>query len=302
MIFGSALSAIIRSTLLFLNSEGKEVHRSVGAPREVKDYISLGLMALNPLERLLSYDVLWNKGNRDFDFVIKYLEKRKDAALPNGEIIDEYYLSLSDEELMSDNAWNIIYKYDQSIDSKGMKRLLDKRAEYGGRHGKNKVDERLYKNYLNHLYSKVNSKDFSMKEMELTMIEIKKKQVPYWEKIILLGDLAHLKRVEKYKEYCEVATDDVGEYFNDDPNALNEFAWNVFEWSNKKKELEIATAWAKTALELEDEPMIRDTYANLLYKTGKKEEARAEQQKAIDQLKAEGEDTSDYEQTLESFK
>lgn len=289
-------------TLLFIDAEGNEMHRSVGASRKVEDYIDLGLMAMNPIKRLAAYHASYNVGEKSPSFLNTYLKKLDEAAMPTEAVVKSYYEGLSEDELLSENAWNIINKYDESVDSKGMLNVLNKKTEYVRAFGQDKVEAKLYKNYLNHLYSKVYAKEFSMKEMELTMIKIKKLNIPYWEKIILLGDLAHLSKEKKYKDYCEVAVEDISDYFNEDPKALNEFAWNVFEWSSKKPQLEVALGWSKRSVELEESPMYIDTYANLLYKLGQKEEARTQQQRAIDMLEKSGKDATDYKSTLEGFK
>ena len=289
-------------TLLFLDAEGNLVHRKVGASRKNKDYTDLGLIALNPYENLAAYNKVWEEGDRSAGFVKTYLNKLGTARVVSKDVVSAFYANLNEEQLMDEGTWNIISRYDKSVDSKGMVNLLAKKDAYIALYGQEKVEKKLYQNYLTYIYSKVNTRDFSMKEMELTMIDIKKKQIPYWQKIILLGDLAHLQKTKKYKEYCEVVTDDAGEYFNEDAGLLNRFAWNVFEWSDKNKELEIALAWAKRSLELQEHSAVQDTYANLLNKLGRKNEAIAAGEKALEMVKKEGGDVAAYEKTLESFK
>lgn len=262
----------------------------------------MGLIALNPYENLAAYNKVWEEGDRSADFVKTYLNKLGTAGVVSKDVVSAYYANLNEEQLIDEGTWNIISKYDKSVDSKGMVNLLAKKDAYIALYGQEKVEKKLYQNYLTYMYSKVNARDFSMKEMELTMIDIKKKQIPYWQKIILLGDLAHLQKTKKYKEYCEVVTDDAGEYFNEDAGLLNRFAWNIFEWSDKNKELEIALAWAKRSLELQEHSAVQDTYANLLNKLGRKNAAIAAGEKAVEMVKKEGGDVAAYEKTLESFK
>lgn len=66
------------------------------------------------------------------------------------------------------------------------------------------------------------------------------------------------------------------------PGGLNQQAWAVFENTDNKKYLLEAARWAKKAVELSPEPEIIDTYANLLYRVGKVEEAIKWEQKAFD--------------------
>jgi hypothetical protein len=63
---------------------------------------------------------------------------------------------------------------------------------------------------------------------------------------------------------------------------LNEFAWRFFGNCNDKKLLEAALLWSKKTFEKETkkEPGYIDTYANILYKLGRKKEALTWEKKA----------------------
>lgn len=66
-------------------------------------------------------------------------------------------------------------------------------------------------------------------------------------------------------------------------NALNSWAWTLFEYSNDKNELNKALEWSKRSSELQpDSPEILDTHANVLYKLGSVKDAISWQQKAVD--------------------
>jgi len=72
-------------------------------------------------------------------------------------------------------------------------------------------------------------------------------------------------------------------------NALNTWAWILFENSNDKEELLKASEWSKLSLELEPggpKPEELDTYANVLYKRGLMNDAIAWEQKAVDAAEA----------------
>lgn len=68
---------------------------------------------------------------------------------------------------------------------------------------------------------------------------------------------------------------------------LNEFAFTVFQYDNNKKDLNLALDWAKLAVDNADSKYPYrsediDTYANLLYKLGKKQEAIKWERKAME--------------------
>lgn len=96
---------------------------------------------------------------------------------------------------------------------------------------------------------------------------------------------------------------------------LNEFAWNFYQMSDNFGDLEKALGWSKKSMEWFDEltkgkghpmslgnPAYIDTYAHLLYKLGRKEEAVQWQTKAVEAQKVTGAPASSFEATLEKMK
>jgi tetratricopeptide (TPR) repeat protein len=65
------------------------------------------------------------------------------------------------------------------------------------------------------------------------------------------------------------------------PTELNTFAWSVFENVSDKNILSSALSWSKRSVQQEENPGFIDTYANLLYKLGQKDEAITWEQKAL---------------------
>jgi thiol-disulfide isomerase/thioredoxin len=83
--------------------------------------------------------------------------------------------------------------------------------------------------------------------------------------------------------------------------SLNENAWDVFEKVSDKKVLQNALRWSKRSLEIyPNSPLWLDTYANLLYKLGQKEEAIAKEEEAL--RFARKEDTEGFEKTIMKMK
>lgn len=96
---------------------------------------------------------------------------------------------------------------------------------------------------------------------------------------------------------------------------LNEHAWRVFQMSSKTDDLERALKWSYQSQEFFNSlykdtahPMrlgnaaYIDTYAQLLYKLGRKEEAIEWQTKAVEAQKITGSSHASYETTLEKMK
>ena len=85
--------------------------------------------------------------------------------------------------------------------------------------------------------------------------------------------------VEVHKNGIAAALGRQAEAAADDPMALNEIAWTCFEMKLNVRE---AVAWARTAVDKsERDPAILDTLANLLWLTGKRDEALKTEEEAL---------------------
>ncbi len=84
---------------------------------------------------------------------------------------------------------------------------------------------------------------------------------------------ALIKRVEKFGSFGQRV-----EYFD-----LNNHAWTIFLRTNNNAHLQKALMFSKKSIELNSKyANAYDTYANILYKMGKRDEAIVWQQKAVD--------------------
>jgi len=83
------------------------------------------------------------------------------------------------------------------------------------------------------------------------------------------------------------------------PEKMNSFAWNIFENCDDMACVESALEWSKKVFANNNNHMFMDTYANLLYKSGKKKEAI--EWEAKDQAIKTGNDATDYIATLEKM-
>lgn len=85
--------------------------------------------------------------------------------------------------------------------------------------------------------------------------------------------------------------------------ALNDIAWDFFGKIADTKALENALRWSKRSLEIyPDNHMFLDTYANLLYKLGRNEEAITNENEAFRIATETKADTKVYEKTLVKMK
>ena len=83
------------------------------------------------------------------------------------------------------------------------------------------------------------------------------------------------------------------------PDELNNYAWTVFQNCPDMKCVAEALEWSKRSFEGNNTPGFIDTYANILYKLGKKDEAIKWEQKAMDF--AQGDEKKGYQEVIDKM-
>ena len=99
------------------------------------------------------------------------------------------------------------------------------------------------------------------------------------------------------KEYVEKA-----DLSKTNPLLLNSYSRDYFENVNDKMMLKEVLGWVENSLKNDEKPMYQDTYACLLYKLNRKEEAIKEEGKAIAKERANEGNTNQFEENLAKMK
>ena len=289
-------------TLLFIDSSGAMVHMRVGVAQKIQDYLDMGNVALTPGEGFNSCLKKFQEGNRDPKFMIKFLERLQGAYLPLSEPLKLYFTSQKESDLLNRANWDIIYQYTTDMDSKEFGFLLRHQKEYSKLYTKDSVNSKIYSVYLQAISASGRSRTFS----EATFNELKQKiRNSGYEKaemVIFDGEQnLHLMKGEMEK-FINNAYTGIDLYYSGDPVKLNEMARAFFQMTSDKKNLEKAAVWAKKSIALKSTSQNNDTYANLMFKLGNKDEAIKFEKRAIELAPKENIPTKDYELSLKKFR
>ena len=93
-------------SLLFIDSDGKLVHRSVGFHNR-DQFLELGSTAADPSRRISALDARYENGDRDPDFLYKYAMTKYDAMDPMYEEVADAYMK-TQTDWMTENNMNFI--------------------------------------------------------------------------------------------------------------------------------------------------------------------------------------------------
>ncbi|MBI1226287.1 MAG: thioredoxin fold domain-containing protein [Bacteroidetes bacterium] len=282
-------------TLLFINSDGKVVHRAVGY-HTTDLLIDLAGAAKDPNRNEGSITARYDAGDRSPELLRNLATARYDA-------MDGTYVRVADEYLATQADWStpdnlsFIMKMTDDLNSKMADYLLNNRQLFEDKFGKEtvigKVDE-LVQNTISHAES----------EADLTKVEALYAKTYPERAEEMSGQLkmGFYAQREDWKNFAKVADKHFKKFPPEDWTVLNDIAWLYYDAVDSKKELKCALGWAKQSVKLDKNYANTDTVASLYYKLGKKGKALKSANEAIALAKASEEDYSETELLIQKIK
>lgn len=265
-------------TLIYFTSEGEFMHQALGG-RNAAEFVSLGEDALNPEKQLGAFIKKYEAGNREPAFLAEYLVLLSGAYMDGTAVAKEYFSTQKEEELSSEQNWNVIYAMVNDIDSREFKYLEKNRAVFENLYGKDNVERKMEDVYAELLYQALYTDD--EKAYAASKKELLSRKNSTAKKAVLGVDLRIAGREKDWKAYTKIAEEYIRSYGGANYNFLNEVSWTMYKNITDKKQLKKALGWAEQSVRINENVYNLDTYAHLLDVLGKKEEAVKYEERAI---------------------
>ncbi|WP_134088644.1 thioredoxin fold domain-containing protein [Olivibacter sp. XZL3] len=287
-------------TFLVFAPSGEIVHRLVGGD-EADNFIARTENALHPETQYYTLLKKYDEGDRSPEFLRRMALAAQGAYdQENANKISEAYLATQSNLYTKENL-EFLGKFINSSNSKGFQLMLNEPEKVDAVLGKGKAGDLLAQVILQEeVYPYLRTPTANVDSL-FTVAQAKYPKVDIGKQ----GDLLKLQVYQMRKDwdsfqpavvaYMEKHGADVN------PQMLNSFAWTVFENCEDPDCIAAALAWSKKSIDATNskEPTFLDTYANLLYKMGRKDEAIAVEKNAL-ALVSEG-DKDQYQTTLDKM-
>lgn len=288
-------------TYLFFSPDGNLVHRSVGAS-DASTFINKGKDALNPDKQYYTLVERYRKGERESAFLKSLAEASADAYdRPATPVFSAAYISTQTNMLTEDNV-RFLDNMTQSSQDPGFDIILNNTAAYNKIMGQGKAESKIKEIILNEeVYPVLNPE--TKPDWQQLQDTLSRKYPSLAGEITANAKVVYYYSQQDWPAFSKSVTDYLNQFGNHiSANELNNYAWKVFENCDDTSCINQALEWSKKSVDLTNSPEYIDTYAALLYKTGKKEEAIAWEEKAVKLIKASKVDDSDYQKNLEKMK
>lgn len=281
-------------TLLFINGKGEVVHRTTGY-QDINDFIALGKTAISPDYNLKAMNARYAKGDRAEDFMLQLILTKYNA-------MDGEHLAVAEEYLSEQKDWStlpnmqLIFGLTEDPDSEWFEYMLSHRTAFETLFGKDKVAAKLQNLFLEKAFEKGNN---SLAEVDAFYEKAYPELAP---KLSANFRMNYYRTAGDLEAFAKAAVDYLENHPSDDPNELNNIAWEFFESIGDKKLLGKALKWAERSVQLDKKYYNQDTLAHLCYKLGKRSKAGKAAVAAIELAKLEGVDYRVTQDLLERTK
>ena len=273
-------------TFLFFTPNGKLLYKNSGL-QDATALIKTASDVANPENNYYEFLEEYKKGKRDyrrFAFMAFAAMRLKDTVTAN-KLAKEYLATLKGNDLFTknnidflaeftrttkDRGFNLIYKNSQKINS------IMQDQDYSQK----VIQSLIYRTHVTDVLTKASAQnehpDFDFLERLLT----KQFGSYYAKRVIASAKPGWYRKQKDYKQYAKYLVLFFNQYefpsfplFKSSNNStedfvLNNYAWEVFKYSDDKEELTKALAWSNRAVMMNPAANWIDTYANLLYKIG----------------------------------
>jgi thiol-disulfide isomerase/thioredoxin len=286
--------------LIILNGDGEVIHRQGGGLKP-QAFIEFATKAMKGEKTFSFYNNAFINGSKDLTFLKEYIDYLGHTCLPMDEQINAYFNYIDSTQYSERNNWNMLLNYANSTESKPFKYLLKHQFEFSSKYTQDSVDMKITHVFQKKAQKYIYANPLKEKELDIYLKQIEDMNLPQSKSIIFAVKLDLFVKKGDWLNYENEILKNGDQLLA--INQYNAVAWNLYEKSNNDLALSKAALWMKKLTESQSESTSNyaelDTYACVLYKLKKKEEALKIAEKAIEKAKKMGMKESQYEETLE---
>ncbi len=287
-------------TFLILSPDGKPLTRVVGGNETAGAFITRVKEAMLPEKQYYTLLQRYEKGERDTVFLHKMVLAALDAydMTTSARVANDYLTAQKD--LFTKENLQFIDLTMQSSKDKGFSVFLQNSQKADVILGEGKAEQKLMGIILREeIYPVMHGQG------KADWADIQKRVTAKYPKladeVVLKGKVIYYQYRNDWPNFQQQVVAYMKKYGQHASlEEMNDFAFTVFQHCEDMSCVSEALDWSRRSIKDNPNAAFYDTYANILYKMGKNDEAIAWEQKGLD-LADQGEKTT-YQQTLDKMK
>ena len=291
-------------TYLFFDANGQIVHRAVGSS-DPTTFIKKGKDATTAETQYYTAKRLYEAGNKDQALLLKLARLSTEGYdQPFSQQVSKEYLA-TQKDLLTEENIKLLSNIIQKSTDPGFEELINNptlfdKYNYPG-FATQAIRNIIAMEEIFPVVAPRGQKPPDNPDWDAVLKSAEKKYPLYAKEAVSFYKIEIARRANNWPVFSTAVTDYLKLYSSNGlAGTLNNFAWTIFEKCDDMACIEKALNWSKQSLAGNDkEHMFIDTYANLLYKSGKKKEAIEWETKARDI--ATGDDSKGYQSTIDKM-
>lgn len=288
-------------TLLFIDAQGKEVHRYVGG-MNTNDFLDLGKKVADPnFTPQLTLEQRYEKGERGLAFLGQYLmELRGTNPMKAIETASEY-IALKKDKNYSREEMMMFFMGVDDLNAESFKKYIADEKEISTTIGKAQYQELKTAMVLKTAFKNATNPDRSLNEAKFREMTKDYLSQEFIDQHLLTYKIKLAQAAGDYGTYEKLALEKYKSTHHLSAEELNSVAWLFFQKIENKTSLLRAIDWAKTALDIDTNYFYLNTLASLYLKVGDFANAKLTAQRALDVAHATHQDDDMAKQILEKL-
>jgi len=290
-------------TSLFLNDSGiiQDVH--VGY-RSTEQFIESGKTALDEKNNFMGLEKRFKSGENDTSFLKKFIAATYERDLENGEIaLKKYWDVVPESDLYKEENFHLFQYYEKDINSKPYKFIFAHQNEFLEKYvSKNdysqygKMAKVAVQNDSDIMYLKAAQAIKIALDKNDTILFKQAKNIAMQSKydesryIVCVTEIPYCKLTGRWGDFLKETQTYLSENGAAKPYLYNGIAWSIYEDADDQTALLKALEYSETSLKYSKDYNNEDTYAHVLYKLKRYDEALKAANEAIELAKKSNQD------------
>lgn len=285
-------------TLLYINHKGEVIHKALGY-KAPNDFINESRKALDPGKNAALLALEYENGTNDPEVLFNYAMMLKAQKKDFREAAEKYFATQEEKMLFEEQNWEAIEAFTTDMNSREFQLLINKQKKFMKKFGIQPVADKLYSVLKQGTIESAisgNSEKYNA-AVQLAMDEIRDAgQTANRLK------MTYAEATKQWDEYAAKTLYHFENYLIIHPKELDHAARNFYKHVDDPAKLEKAEEWARQSVAIENEFYNNDTYARVLYKLGKLDEAHRQANKALRLGMVKRENTADIEALVKEIR
>lgn len=286
---------------IFVNSYGELVHKGCGWMDE-DQFLQLGKDAMNEPKTLRSFNKRYLEGERSKGFLAEYSFLLDASCVGGDNLVKSFFKDLPTEKWAEEASWTMINLNVFDPYSDQFEYLTSNYDLFIAKYGSDTVDAKIYDVLLRQFVEIYEGEDLTLFANQALQKIVKSVDFAQKDELESMINLQYSELVGDWELYASSVIKVIDEQAVNDSYQLNEFAWKFYLNVDEQAQLNKAIGWMEEVLITEKTATSLDTYASLLFKSGRVKESIKWEKEALKNAEESLEELTHYQLQLAKFK